>query len=35
MCPSGETIVSVSKHYKIPTKNVGLVESGPHHLIEN
>ena len=25
------TIVSVSKHYKNPTKRVGLEQSGPHH----
>ena len=30
------TVVSVSYHYKNPTKRVGLVQSGPrHHLIEN
>ena len=29
-------LVLVSKHYKIPTKRVDLVQSGPHHhLIEN
>jgi len=30
------TVVSVSLHYKSPTKHVGLVQSGPHHhLFEN
>ena len=30
------TVVSVSLHYKNPTKHVGLVQNGPHHhLIEN
>ena len=30
------TVVSVSYHYKHPTKRVGLVQSGPyHHFIEN
>jgi hypothetical protein len=28
-------LLFVSKHYKNPTKHVGLVKSGPHHLIEN
>ena len=29
-------LVSVSQHYKNPTKRVGLVQSGPHHhFIEN
>ena len=23
------------QHYKNPTKRFGLVQSGPHHLIEN
>jgi hypothetical protein len=27
------TIVSVSWHYKNPTQHVGLVQSGPQHLI--
>jgi hypothetical protein len=30
-----QTFVSVSYHYKNPTLRVGLVQSGPHHLIEN
>ena len=30
------TVVSVSLHYKNPTRGVGLVQSSPHHhLIEN
>jgi hypothetical protein len=30
------TVISVSYHYKNPTKGVGLVQSGPrHHFIEN
>ena len=30
------TVVSVSQHYTIPTQRVGLVQSGPHHhLNEN
>jgi len=30
------TVVSMSLHYKNPTKRVGLLQSGPHHhLIEN
>jgi hypothetical protein len=30
------TVVSVSQHYKNPTKRDCLVQSGPHHhLIEN
>jgi len=41
MCPNERyvyprTVVSVSYHYKNPTKRVGLVQSGSHnHLIEN
>ena len=32
----GVMVVSVSQHYKNPTKCVGLVQSGPHHhFIEN
>jgi len=32
-----QTVVSVSLHYKNPTKRVGLVQSGSHHhhLVEN
>jgi hypothetical protein len=30
-----QTVVSVSWHHKNPTKRVGLVQSRPHHLIEN
>ena len=31
-----QTVVSVSQHYKNPTRRVDLVQSGPHHhLIEN
>ena len=29
------TVVSVSEHYKIPTKRVDLVQRGPYHIIEN
>jgi hypothetical protein len=40
MCQWGDMsirgLVSVSYHYKNPTKRVGLVQSGHHHhLIEN
>jgi hypothetical protein len=32
---SPQAVVSVSQHYKNPTKHVGQVQSGPHHhLIE-
>ena len=31
-----QTVISMSQHYKNPTKRVGLVQSEPHyHLIEN
>jgi hypothetical protein len=33
---SPQAVVSVSQHYKNPTKHVGQVQSGPHHhLITN
>jgi hypothetical protein len=32
---STRRLVSVSYHYKYPTKRVGLAQSGPHHVIEN
>ena len=37
MFPRGlRTVVSVSQHYKNPTRRVGLEQSGPHHhLMEN
>jgi hypothetical protein len=42
MCPSGATFLSAdwcfierASTIKNPTKRVGLVQSGPHHLLEN
>jgi hypothetical protein len=30
---SPQAVVSVSQHYKNPTKHVGQVQSGPHHAV--
>ena len=40
MCPSGATCLSADCCFSVlallsPAERVGLVQSGPHHLIEN